>query len=141
MSKKAKKPAKKTMKTAAKKKPAKKKPARRAYADGSSVPAKRTTTATIFVYQADGGTRVRTSPQLLTCPPGDVEWTVVNLGPGEMPEVELSWPNGSPWGGGRIQIRGGNERRSLIGGQEGRFKYNVTCNGVTEDPELEWPEN
>jgi hypothetical protein len=103
-------------------------------------PANRTAAATIFVYETAEGLRVRTSPQLLSCPPGYVEWTVVNLTSGEMPDVDISWPEGSPWGGAPIPIRGGNERKSLAGAREGRFKYNVTCKGYTEDPEIVFPE-
>jgi hypothetical protein len=107
----------------------------------SNVSYKRTGVATIFVYKIGDEYRVRTSPQLLGCGPGSIEWTVVNLTSEEMPEVELTWPNGSPWGGRPIPIKGGNARLSLAGAKEGRFKYNVTCNGYTEDPEVQWPEN
>jgi hypothetical protein len=107
----------------------------------NNVSYKRTGVATIFVYKTGDEYRVRTSPQLLGCGPGSIEWTVVNLTSEEMPEVELTWPNGSPWGGRPIPIKGGNARLSLAGAKEGRFKYNVTCNGYTEDPEVQWPEN
>lgn len=105
-----------------------------------SAETRRTAAATIFVYKTETGYCVRTSPQLLTCAPGFIEWTVVNLTSDEMPDVDLTWPKGSPWGGEPIPIRNGNVRVSLIGAREGRFKYNVTCNGYTEDPEVQWPE-
>jgi hypothetical protein len=148
MSKKKAKAAKKPAKPAAKKKVVKKaskKVSRLAMAPPPPAPPsasyKRTGAATIFVYKADdGSTRVRTSPQLLGCGPGSIEWTVVNLTSDPMPEVELTWPKGSPWGGAPIKIQNGNARHSLAGAKEGRFKYNVTCNGYTEDPEVEWPE-
>ena len=126
----AKKAAKKTVKKAVKG------VARRAAAQS-----KRTSAATIFVYDTGGGIRVRTSPQLLTCGDGFVEWTVVNLTSGPMPDVDITWKAGSPWGGVPIPVRGGNARLSLQAGQQGRFKYDVTCGGYTEDPELEYPEN
>jgi len=122
------------------KKPAKK-TAARATAARAAGPTKRTASATIFVYDAGGECRVRTSPQLLTCGPGFLEWTVVNLTPGPMPDVDLTWPGGSPWGGAPIPIRNGNARLSMNAAKAGRFKYNVTCNGYTEDPEVEYPEN
>ena len=138
MSKKAKKavkkPAKKAAKTTA--------PARLAAVGAEAAPPyKRTAAATIFVYDAGGETRVRTSPQLLSCGIGSVEWTVVNLTTGPMPDVDIDWVAGSPWGGARIQVRGGNKRLPIDGtAQQGRFKYKVTCNGYTEDPEVEFPE-
>ncbi len=133
-----KKAAKKVVKKAAKKagRPAK---ARAALSHPRAVPAKQTTAATIFVYHTDEGCRVRTSPQLLGAAPGYVEWTVVNLTSGPMPKVEISWPDGSPWGGAPIKFDGGNQRMSLDGAKAGRYKYNVTCNGYTEDPEIEYP--
>jgi hypothetical protein len=117
----------------------KKKAARRAVSGGVA-PSQRTSAATIFVYKTDDGYRVRTSPQLLSCPPGSIEWTVVNLTSDPMPDVDITWPSGGPWGNAPIPIRGGNVRKSLEGAQPGRFKYDVTCNGFTEDPEVEWPE-
>lgn len=150
MSKKVKKAPKKAVTKAAKKvaKPMTRTPARKAVsrarasrAASAGFAGRRTGVATIFVYKTDDGYRVRTSPQLLTCGRGDIEWTVVNLTSDPMPDVDLTWPAGSPWGGHPIPIRGGNVRKSLIGAQEGRFKYNVTCNGYTEDPEVLWPEN
>jgi hypothetical protein len=145
MSKKVKrKPAKKAVKVVkktAKRAPAKRRSARKRLADNLPAPTKRTAAATIFVYETGSGTRVRTSPQLLTSGPGYIEWTVVNLSSDAMPDVDISWPDGSPWGGAPIPIRGGNVRKSLDGAAKGRFKYNVTCNGFTEDPEVEYPEN
>jgi hypothetical protein len=103
-------------------------------------PSKRTAAVTIFVYDTAGGLRVRTSPQLLATGPGVVEWTVVNLSSDVMPDVDITWPDDGPWGGAPIPIRNGNVRMSLAGAKAGRFKYNVTCGGFTEDPELEYPE-
>jgi hypothetical protein len=142
MSKKAKKPVKRTAKKAVKK-AAKRAPARKLAVSrmAAPVPTKRTAAATIFIYETPGGMRVRTSPQLLTAGPGYIEWTVVNLSGDDMPDVEISWPDGSPWGGAPIPIQGGNTRKSLDGAKPGRFKYNVNCNGFCEDPEIEWPEN
>jgi hypothetical protein len=93
----------------------------------ADVPANRTSTATIFVYDTGAGKKVRTSPQLLTCPPGYIEWTVVNLTSGPMPDVDITWPAGGPWGGGAIPIRNGNARKSFADAKAGRYKYNVTC--------------
>lgn len=102
----------------------------------------RTAAATIFVYQVNGETRVRTSPQLLGAGPGSIEWTVVNLASDTPVDVDLTWQNDSPWGGREpIKIKGGNYRRSLVGARDGRYKYNVTVNGFTEDPEIEIPGN
>ncbi len=139
-----KKPGKKTIKkVAAKKKAPAKKPAgkkRAATSRTAAVQSKKTAAATIFLYKTDGGFRVRTSPQLLTAGPGYIEWTVVNLASDEVVDVEITWPAGSPWGGAPIQIKNGNERKSLADAKAGRFKYNVTANGYTEDPEIEYPE-
>ena len=126
-------------KAGVKKAVARKAPAARALQ--AAAPANRTSTATIFVYDTGAGKRVRTSPQLLTCPAGYIEWTVVNLTGGPMPDVDITWPNGSPWGGGAIPVRNGNARKSFADAKAGRYKYNVTCEGFTEDPEVEYPEN
>ena len=143
-----KKPAKKTSKkvVAKKKVPAKKKapvkkakPARRAAATLAAEPGKRNNTATIFLYKIDGNYRVRTSPQLISAAPGYIEWTVVNLASDEAVDVDITFPGGGPWGES-IRIRNGNERKSLATAKPGRYKYNVTANGYTEDPELEFPE-
>ena len=131
-----KKKAKKTAKRAAKK--VVRKVGARLAANGG--PSNRTSAATIFVYDTAAGCRVRTSPQLLTCGPGYIEWTVVNLTSDDMPDVDITWPAGGPWGGAPIPVRGGNARMSLAGARAGRFKYNVTCGGFTEDPEVEYPE-
>ena len=106
-------------------------------------PSQRTSAATIFVYDAGGECRVRTSPQRLTAGAGFVEWTVVNLTSRPMPEIEITWRDGSPWGQGAIPIRNGNARKQLPASAAAPkvFKYNVTCNGFTEDPELEFPVN
>ena len=137
----AKKAAKKAIvkKTANKKAPAKKAaPARRAVATLAA--GKRTTAATIFVYKVDGSYRVRTSPQLLSAAPGYIEWTVVKLASDEQVDVEITWPDGGPWGKDPIRFKG-NDRKSLADAKPGRYKYNVTANGYTEDPEVEFPEN
>ncbi len=142
-----KKPAKKAaVKKATKKKAAKKKaPAMKAaravrtLAAVPDVPGKRNNTATIFLYQVDGSYRVRTSPQLISAAPGFVEWTVVNLASDEEVEVEITWPKDGPWGGAPQRFKG-NERKSLADAKPGRYKYNVTANGYTEDPEIEFPE-
>jgi hypothetical protein len=102
----------------------------------------RTAAATIFVYEVAGQTRVRTSPQLLGAGPGSIEWTVVNLASDAPVDVDITWHSDSPWGGREpIKIKGGNYRRSLVGARDGRYKYNVTVNGFTEDPEIEIPGN
>ncbi len=137
-----KKPAKKaTVKKATKKKAPAKKAVRavRALAAVPDVPGKRNNTATIFLYKVDGNYRVRTSPQLISAAPGFVEWTVVNLASDEEVEVEITWPKDGPWGGVPQRFKG-NERKSLADAKPGRYKYNVTANGYTEDPELEFPE-
>ncbi|OFW40182.1 MAG: hypothetical protein A3J29_00290 [Acidobacteria bacterium RIFCSPLOWO2_12_FULL_67_14b] len=122
------------------KKPARKAGARMASAGVVAAPRKRTAAATIFVYQIDGQSRVRTSPQLLGAGPGQIEWTVVNLTSDAPVDVEISWPNESPWGGKDPLVFRGNLRKSLEGARDGHYKYNVTANGYTEDPELEIPE-
>lgn len=138
-------------KASAKKAPAKKAPAKKAppKKKGGSrtspsilapVASKKTAAATIFIYKNEGGYRVRTSPQLLTAPLGHLEWTVVNLVNDDPVDVEISWPDGGPWGADPIKIRNGNERKSLAGAKPGRYKYNVTANGYTEDPEIEFPD-
>jgi hypothetical protein len=143
-----KKPKTKVKQTAARKKaPAKKAPPKKKGRSGRVSPAilapvasKRTAAATIFIYKNEGGYRVRTSPQLLTAPLGHLEWTVVNLVNDEPVDVEISWPNGGPWGADPITIKNGNERKSLVDAKPGRYKYNVTANGYTEDPEIEFPD-
>lgn len=103
---------------------------------------RRTAAATIFVYQVNGETRVRTAPQLLGAGPGSIDWTVVNLASDTPVDVDITWHGDSPWGGREpITIKGGNYRRSLVGARAGRYKYNVTVNGFTEDPEIEIPGN
>ena len=103
---------------------------------------RRTAAATIFVYKVDGQTRVRTSPQLLSAGPGSIEWTVVNLASDQHVDVDITWQTDSPWGGKQpIPIRNGNYRRSLDDAKDGHYKYNVTCDGYTEDPEAEIPGN
>jgi hypothetical protein len=58
-----------------------------------------------------------------------------------MPDVDITWVDGSPWGGAPIKVCEGNCRKDIINGNKGTFKYNVTCNGYTEDPEIEYPVN
>jgi len=114
--------------------------ARRAMATlAAEIPGKRNNTATIFLYKVNGNYRVRTSPQLISAAPGYIEWTVVNLASDEEVDVEINFPSGGPWDGKPIRFKG-NERKSLADAKPGRYKYNVTANGYTEDPELEFPE-
>jgi len=133
-------------KAAPKKSPAKKKAsakkasARRALATGAEAASgKRNNTATIFLYKVDGNFRVRTSPQLISAAPGYVEWTVVNLASDDDVDVEITWDGPGPWKGETLRFKG-NKRRSLADATPGRYKYYVTANGYTEDPELEFPE-
>jgi len=128
-------------KTMAKKKAAPKKAARasRALAATAVVAGKRNNTATIFLYKVDGNHRVRTAPQLISAAPGFIEWTVVNLASDEEVDVEITWPKDGPWGTAPLRFKG-NERKSLADAKPGRYKYNVTANGFTEDPEIEFPE-
>jgi len=100
---------------------------------------KRNNTATIFIYKIDGSYRVRTSPQLISAAPGYIEWTVVNLASDEEVDVEITWRGEGPWGSEPLRFKG-NKRKSLADAKPGRYKYNVTANGYTEDPELEFPE-
>lgn len=131
-----------SVKTAPKKKAASKPAARAArilpaIADVST--GKRNNIATIFLYKIDGNYRVRTSPQLISAAPGYIEWTVVNLASDDEVDVEITWPGEGPWGGEPLRFKG-NKRKSLADAKPGRYKYNVTANGYTEDPELEFPE-
>ncbi len=135
-----KKPGKKPAKKAAKKAVKVKAAARARRPVAKLTAGKRTTAATIFVYKVDGNHRVRTSPQLISAAPGYIEWTVVNLASDDAVDVEITWPAGGPWGGDPIRFKG-NERKSLANAKPGRYKYNVTANGYTEDPEVEFPEN
>lgn len=140
-----KKKAKKAAKPAPKKKAAKKaaKPVRRAaLAAAPPEPRGRTSTATIFIYEAGGKTRVRTAPTLLTGGPGHLEWTVVNLTDKDVP-VDITWSpdTGGPWGKDPIRVDG-FKRLPLKGAREGRFKYTVTAGDLaSEDPEVEIPQN
>lgn len=132
-------PAGKSVKKSAKKA---KKPARKAGARSAAAPVNRLSAATIFIYKVDGATRVRTSPQRVGAGPGFLEWTVVNLASDEKVDVEITWPAESPWGGkDPISIKDGNCRKSMVGAKDGIYKYNVTANGYTEDPEIEIPWN
>ena len=145
-------PGKKAAKKAPAKKTAAKKPAKKMVRTVASAARRpigklateypRTTAAvTIFLYKTAGGHRIRTSPQLLVAAPGQIEWTVVNLASDEPVKVEITWPKGSPWGGEPITITNGIERKSLADAKVGRYKYNITANGYTEDPEIEYPLN
>ena len=107
-------------------------------------PSQRTAAATIFVSDVGGQFRVRTSPQRLTAGSGWVEWTVVNLTSRPMPDIDITWRDGrGPWGAQAIPVRNGNARKQLpvSAAAPTVFKYNVTCHGFTEDPELEFPVN
>jgi len=106
-----------------------------------ALPTRRTAQATIVIFNAGGRTQIRTSPQLLPAGPGYIEWTVVDL-TGTGAPVEITWPNGGPFGKTPIQIPkdDGWVRVNLDGAAEGRFKYTVTVGGVSEDPEVEIPE-
>ena len=107
-------------------------------------PSQRTAAATIFVSDVGGQFRVRTSPQRLTAGSGWVEWTVVNLTSRPMPDIDITWQNGrGPWGAQAIPVRDGSARKRLpvSAAAPEVFKYNVHCNGFTEDPELEFPVN
>ncbi len=143
MSKKKKKPSAKkpVKKTVPKKKPARSAARRAPVRTLAAAAAGRTSQATIFLYTVDGGIRVRTSPHLMTAGPGHIEWTVVNLASDDAIAVEITFPKEGPWGGQPILIKDGWIRLSLDGAAEGRFRYNVTANGFTEDPEIEIPEN
>ena len=132
--------------------PSKKKPARpvkKAAAAASGITrflgvaptTKRTSQATIFLTQGPGGLQIRTAPQYITAGPGFIEWTVVNMTGGDDIPVEISFPKGGPWGGEKITIRDGWIRRSCHDALDGTFKYTVTAGGVSEDPEIEIPEN
>ena len=110
----------------------------------AAAPSQRTASATIFLSDVGGQFRVRTSPQRLTAGSGWVEWTVVNLTSRPMPDIDITWQNGrGPWGAQAIPVRNGNARKQLpvSAAAPTVFKYNVTCNGFTEDPELEFPVN
>jgi hypothetical protein len=140
-----KKSAKKAVKKAVTKKPARAAAGRapaRLMSQAQALPSRRTAAATIFVYQVDGKTRVRTSPQLLSAGPGSIEWTVVNLGSDAPVDVDIVWQKDSPWGGSQpIRILNGNYRRTLDDAKDGKYKYNVMCDGFCEDPEIEIPGN
>jgi hypothetical protein len=138
--KKAKKAAKPAPKKKAAKKAAKKATSRALAAAAPPGPRGRTSTATIFIYEAGGQTRVRTAPAVLTGGPGHLEWTVVNLTGNDVP-VEITWgPDGGPWGRDPIRIDG-SKRIPLHGAREGHFKYTVTAGLASEDPEIEIPQN
>jgi hypothetical protein len=127
------------------KKPAKRMKSARSRSDGtgrSVGPSKRKATATIFLYDIGGVPQVRTSPQRLGAGPGFLEWTVVNLTSRSPVDVDITWRDTDPWGGKTpIKIKDGNIRINLNGAKDGLYKYNVSANSATEDPEIEIPES
>jgi hypothetical protein len=105
-----------------------------------SATAGRTKTATIFVFETAGGTKIRTSPQRVYANPGDsVEFNVVNMIDDSDVEVTIEFPGGGPWGAAPFKFRNW-ERKGLVTPPEGRFKYVVRALGAEEDPEVEIPE-
>jgi hypothetical protein len=115
-------------------------PARRTARATAAASLGRTAYATIVIYRTGSGTKIRTVPHRLYAGPGAVEWTVLNLVDGSNVPVQLTWPDGGPWGKQPTDIRDGMVRCSLDGAAEGRFKYTVHALDATEDPELEIPE-
>src|SRR5690348_883643 len=62
--------------------------------------------ATVIIYRTGAGNKIRTVPQRLFANPGDrIEWSVVNLVDGSDVPVTISWPDGSPFGGGPITFK------------------------------------
>lgn len=127
---------KKTVKGKASKRPAS---ASRASLAGAA-PARRTKTATIFIFKTESGTRIRTSPQRLYANPGDaVEFNVVNLIDDTEVPVTIVFPGGGPWGKDPFEIRNW-DRKPTGDAPLGRFKYTITALGAEEDPEVELPD-
>ena len=137
-----KKVAKKAPKKAVKRKAAKKSASKaRATASLAAVaPARRTKTATIFIFKTEGGTRIRTSPQRLYANPGDsVEFNVVNMIDDSEVPVTIVFPGGGPWGKVPFEIRNW-DRKPTGDAPLGRFKYTITALDAEEDPEIELPD-
>lgn len=135
---------KKKKKTVARKKPGKlvRRAKMRLASSSLDAPSNRTAAATIFVYNVDGVACVRTSPQRVGAGPGFLEWTVVNLASDQPVDVDITWQDTDPWGGKTpIKIKNGNIRIHMAGAKDGIYKYNVSANGATEDPEIEIPGN
>ena len=104
-------------------------------------PSKRTKTATIFIFNTGGGTKIRTSPQRLYCNPGDaVEFNIVNMVDDSDAPVTIVFPEGGPWGKEPFQVRN-FDRKPTGDVPPGRFKYTITAMGAEEDPEVEMPES
>ena len=95
--------------------------------------------ATVIIYRTGSGNKIRTVPQKLYANPGDrIEWSVVNLVDGSDVPVTISWPDGSPFGGGPITFK--SVDRVPLEASEGRFKYVVSALDAKEDPEIEIPD-
>jgi hypothetical protein len=95
--------------------------------------------ATVIIYRTGNGNKIRTVPQRLFANPGDrIEWSVVNLVDGSDVPVTISWPDGSPFGGGPLTFKS-VDRVPLEAGH-GRFKYVVSALDAKEDPEIEIPD-
>jgi hypothetical protein len=123
-------------KTAPKKKAASRQKAR---ATAGAASSGSTRQATIFIYRTGSGNKIRTSPQKLFANPGDrIEWSVVNLVDGSEVPVTISWPDGSPFGGGPITFK--SVDRVALEASQGRFKYVVSALDAKEDPEIEIPD-
>lgn len=115
-------------------------PASRATATLTAAPARRTKTATIFIFKTDKGTRIRTSPQRLYANPGDaVEFNVVNMIDDDEVPVTIVFPDGGPWGKDPFEIRNW-DRKPTGDAPLGRFKYTITALDAEEDPEIELPD-
>jgi hypothetical protein len=131
---------KKKGKAAPKKAPKKKAASRqKARATAGAASSGSTRQATIFIYRTGSGNKIRTSPQKLFANPGDrIEWSVVNLVDGSEVPVTISWPDGSPFGGGPITFK--SVDRVALEASQGRFKYVVSALDAKEDPEIEIPD-
>lgn len=131
---------KKKGKAAPKKAPTKKAASRpKARATAGAASSGSTRQATIFIYRTGSGNKIRTSPQKLFANPGDrIEWSVVNLVDGSEVPVTISWPDGSPFGGGPITFK--SVDRVALEASQGRFKYVVSALDAKEDPEIEIPD-
>ena len=124
---------------AAPKKASKKKAPRKPSARTAAGAGGYTRQATIFIYRTSSGNKIRTSPQKIFANPGDrIEWSVVNLVDGSEVPVTISWPDGSPFGGGPITFK--SVDRVALEAAQGRFKYVVSALDAKEDPEIEIPD-